>query len=201
MGRNPNTHLFQMQMQLMWEKTGVGRGAAGPGRHASLPFGAAGWRGASATRAQLLCSQDALSGDLGQGSLDSLLSHCFLGSCHVLGAPCGFSNLNFTVHITDPSYIQTEGNEVLQMFAGHWATYGAQGRFAGVLMVTPRRAGFAKALELDLALEGRPVISKFPAVFTPSWLPSHRKFWASVSLPVKWVPETGQDECEACLRL
>lgn len=82
------------------------------------------------------------------------LSHCFLGSCHVLGALRGFSNLDFTVHITDPSYIQTEGKEVLQMFAGHWATYGAQGRFAGVLMVTPRRAGFAKALELDLALEG-----------------------------------------------
>lgn len=55
-------------------------------------------------------------------------------------------------------------------------------------MVTQRPAAFAKASELELALEGRLVISKFPDVFTPSSLPCRSKFWASVSLPVKWAP-------------
>lgn len=79
-------------------KDRLGEGVARPGGHTSLLFGAAGRLRGSMTRAQPLCSPNPLSGDLGQGSrLDPLLSYSFLGTYHVLGALCGFSNLNFTV--------------------------------------------------------------------------------------------------------
>lgn len=85
---------------------------SGPGEHASLLFGAAGWLGDSITRAQPLCTPDALSGDLGQvSSLGPLLSYCFLGTYYVLGALRGFSNLNFTVIVLQyRSYCTDRGN-------------------------------------------------------------------------------------------
>lgn len=67
----------------------------------SLIFRAAPELGGLVTGAWLAADKLALggaaaSGDLGQGGL-VLLSYHFLGTYYVLGALCGFSNLNFTV--------------------------------------------------------------------------------------------------------
>lgn len=55
------------------------------------------------------------------------------------------------------------------------------------------------ALELELKLEARPVVSNV-SISCPSLLSSGSSFWVLVSLSVKWAPEIEQDECEGRLR-
>ena len=126
----------------------------------------------------------------------SSIEPLFLGHLHVLGLYVDFL-ANFTAIVLQ-THCADRGELSLTDVHRPW---GSREHLQMCYMVTQRCAGFAKASELELASEAGPVISRFPAVSTPSLLPSCSSFWASVSLSVKWAPETGHDECAGRLRL
>lgn len=88
------------------------------------------------------------------------------------------------------------------MCAGHWAGCRRAGGEPVIgLQEAQRQQVVPSALELKLELEARPPVSNVSALSSPSLLPSGSSFWVLVSLSVKWVPETDQDECEVRLGL
>lgn len=108
---------------------------------------------------------DAVSGDLGLGSLGPLLSYHFLGTYCMPEAFHGFSNLTVIIlqtHFTDRC-VQGTGLRVR-----------SREDFEGVKWRLRDVQDLLKALELEMELEARPITSKFPAIFTPSLPPVGR---------------------------
>lgn len=150
--------------------------------------------GDSVAEPGLSALEGARSGLLGPGSLGTLLSYCSLDTYYELRAYIDFK-LNFhSDYFSDP-FIRQSGTKAYRFVQGTGLGVGRREDLQALTDVTWKFRDvqdLPKALKRDLELEATPVSSKFPAIFTTSFLPPASSFWA---------PEMGQGECEGHLRL